>query len=319
MRLPYPPAVSANPARCCEAVIGLALGSAVSGAMLAQLGAVWLPVTIVILGTLACAMGIGLLFRRSSGLDTATAILASLPGGTVGLVVVAREMGGDDRVVAFSQYLRILVILVTTPFLASTLANRDGVVSATAESAPKSLTSVLVALAAGIAGWWLARKVRLPVPALLGPMLAAATLSVVLPRSPAHVPAALLNVAFGLVGLDVGLRFTGELLRQLRALLRTILLSIALLLASSFLLALLFCGLTGVALLDGYLATTPGGITVVAAAAYGTGANTALVMAIQMLRVVLMLLATPALVRLATGVSRHGAAARAPSVAPVVP
>jgi hypothetical protein len=53
-----------------------------------------------------------------------------------------------------------------------------------------------------------------------------------------------------------------------------------------------------VSLLDAYLATTPGGLTVVAATAYGAGANTALITAIQMLRLIVMLATAPALVRL---------------------
>jgi uncharacterized membrane protein AbrB (regulator of aidB expression) len=54
-------------------------------------------------------------------------------------------------------------------------------------------------------------------------------------------------------------------------------------------------------LLDAYLATTPGGLTVVAATAYGTGANTALVSAIQMIRLIVMLAAAPVLVRVTVG------------------
>jgi uncharacterized membrane protein AbrB (regulator of aidB expression) len=52
-----------------------------------------------------------------------------------------------------------------------------------------------------------------------------------------------------------------------------------------------------VSLLDGYLATTPGGLYAVLPIAYGAGANTTFVLAVQGLRLFVMVLAAPAVVR----------------------
>ena len=57
--------------------------------------------------------------------------------------------------------------------------------------------------------------------------------------------------------------------------------------------------LTGVSLLDGYLATTPGGIYAVLATAISSGGDVTFVVAVQVLRVIVMLLVAPALARLA--------------------
>ena len=54
----------------------------------------------------------------------------------------------------------------------------------------------------------------------------------------------------------------------------------------------------GVSLLDGYLATTPGGLYAVLPIAYGSGADTTFVLAVQGLRLLAMILAAPAVVRL---------------------
>lgn len=51
-------------------------------------------------------------------------------------------------------------------------------------------------------------------------------------------------------------------------------------------------------MLDGYLATSPGGIYAVLGTAAGSGSNVAFVMASQVIRVVLMLLAAPFIARL---------------------
>src|SRR5438067_643747 len=65
-----------------------------------------------------------------------------------------------------------------------------------------------MAAALAMGGWLLARTVRLPAPSLLGPMLLAAGAAIALPGLATHVPAPVLEGAFALVGLDVGLRFT---------------------------------------------------------------------------------------------------------------
>jgi hypothetical protein len=52
-----------------------------------------------------------------------------------------------------------------------------------------------------------------------------------------------------------------------------------------------------VSLLDAYLATTPGGLYAVLATAFGSGANTTFVLAVQGLRLLVMVLAAPLVVR----------------------
>jgi uncharacterized membrane protein AbrB (regulator of aidB expression) len=55
---------------------------------------------------------------------------------------------------------------------------------------------------------------------------------------------------------------------------------------------------TSATLLDAYLATTPGGLYAVLAAAFGSGADTTFVLAVQTLRVLVMVLLAPVVVRL---------------------
>jgi len=294
--------VGERPARVAQAVIGVGLGATLTASTLPQLGALWLPVTAITLATLLLAVALGLLLRRVSGLDVATAVLACVPGGAVGLVVMAREMDADDRLVAFSQYLRVLMILVATPLFATALVGaHGGGGSAGAPVVEAGVGAAAVAAALAVGGSVLARAARLAAPSLLGPMILAAALAIALPAVAVHVPQAVLEGAFALVGLDVGLRFTGDVVQQLGRLMPVLGLCIALLLALSFVLALALTATTSVSLLDAYLATTPGGLTVVAATAYGTGANTALVSAIQMIRLIVMLAAAPVLVRLTVG------------------
>lgn len=62
-------------------------------------------------------------------------------------------------------------------------------------------------------------------------------------------------------------------------------------------LAGLLAGTTHLSLLDAYLATTPGGINAVLVTAFASGANTSLVIGVQGVRLFIMVLAAPVLVR----------------------
>ena len=68
--------------------------------------------------------------------------------------------------------------------------------------------------------------------------------------------------------------------------------------ATCFGLAVLLDLATSATLLDAYLATTPGGLYAVLAAAFGSGADTTFVLAVQTLRVLVMVLLAPAMVRI---------------------
>ena len=111
------------------------------------------------------------------------------------------------------------------------------------------------------------------------------------------VPDLLGQTAFALIGLQVGLRFTPATVRLLGRLTVPVLLSIAGLLVSCFGLAVLLDLTTSATLLDSYLATTPGGLYAVLAVAYGSGADTTFIVAVQSLRVVAMVLLAPLAVR----------------------
>ena len=65
---------------------------------------------------------------------------------------------------------------------------------------------------------------------------------------------------------------------------------------------------THLSLLDAYLATTPGGINAVLVIAFASGANTSLVIGVQGVRLFIMVLAAPVLVRFL--VRRHARLAR---------
>ena len=293
------PQVSPSVFRVAQAITGVSLGVYVQSSSLSAVAGAWLPVTIVSAGTLALSLLCGWALVRTVHLDPPTAALGMVAGGASGIVGMARELGADDRLVAVMQYLRVFVVVLLTPILvALAFSHPHGANPGSAPAGAPLIGSVrdwaLVAAALG-AGALAAVLTRIPAGSMLGPMVAAAVLAVTV--GDFQVPTIIREPAFAAIGLQVGLRFTRELLHQAGRLLLPTLLCIAGLLVACFGLAVVLDATTDASLLDAYLATTPGGLYAVLAAAFGTGANTTFVIAVQSLRLFVMVLLAPVVVR----------------------
>ena len=101
--------------------------------------------------------------------------------------------------------------------------------------------------------------------------------------------------------VEVGLRFTAETLRAMGRLLGPVVVAILALMAGSFLFALGLSATTSASLLESYLATTPGGLYAVLAVAFGAGADTTFVVAVQTLRLLSLVILAPFVVRWVVG------------------
>jgi uncharacterized protein len=293
------PDVSPSVFRVAQAVTGVSLGVYVQSSSLSSVADAWLPVTIVSAGTLGLSLLCGWVLVRAVGLDSPTAALGMIAGGASGIVGMARELGADDRLVAVMQYLRVFVVVLLTPILVALAFSHPhgpspGAVPADTpvigEVRDWALTGAALAAGALAAG-----VTRIPAGSMLGPMIVAAVLAVTV--GDFQVPAIVREPAFAAIGLQVGLRFTRDLLGQVGRLLLPTLLCIAGLLVACFGLALILDATTDASLLDAYLATTPGGLYAVLAAAFGTGADTTFVIAVQSLRLFVMVLLAPVVVR----------------------
>jgi uncharacterized protein len=286
-------------AAAAQAVVGVSIGALVDPETLAALGEDWLPVVLVTLATLLLTVGAGLLLRRQPGISPVTGAFAMIAGGASGITAMARDLGADDRMVAVLQYLRVVLIVVAMPVVATTVYGADPAAGTAvpAEAAPGWPAGLLFTAGCAVVGVLLARLVRLPVPALLGPLLVAAAVDLGGLSGGAAVPGPVEAAAFLLIGLQVGLRFTVAGLRTVgRALLPALAVIVGLVVACAGL-GLVLSAATGVSELDAYLATTPGGLYAVLATATGTGADATFVLAVQVLRLFVMLLAAPLIAR----------------------
>ncbi|GLZ43863.1 membrane protein [Actinomycetospora sp. NBRC 106375] len=298
-----PVAVDKRATAGAQAVIGVVIGLLARPETLGAVAADWLPVLAISVATLVASMGAGLAMGLQRGVSPLTGMLAQTAGGASGLVAISRELGGDERVVSVVQYLRVGLVTATMPVVAvvgygagHVGAGGAGGATDTGGTAPWWV-GLLVVAGCSIVGIPIARRLHVPAGALLGPMVLAAALSLSGVLVGVSVPSLLVDVAYAVIGWQAGLRFTR---RALATVLRVLPLATALILAVIAVcagLGLVLSWATGMTPLEGYLATTPGGVYAVLATAISSGVDVTSVVAVQVLRVLLMLIVAPLLAR----------------------
>jgi membrane AbrB-like protein len=283
-----------------QAVTGVTLGAYLQSSALSAVGRSWLPVLLASAATLLLSIGAGVVLARVTATDTRTAALGMVAGGASGIVGMADDLGGDDRLVAFMQYARVLIVVLITPVLVPIVFSGHHVGGASSiASGPVFghpldwLVTIALAAAGSIGG----RRVGVPGAALLGPMILAGIVTLASIGGGFSVPPVLAQTAFAVIGMRIGLRFTVATVRLVGRLLIPVTLAILGLLVACFGLAVGLELTTPASLLDAYLATTPGGLYAVLAVAFGAGANTTFIIAVQGLRVLVMVLLAPVMVR----------------------
>ena len=282
-----------------QAVIGVTIGALVRLGTLATIGEHWLPILLVTLATLVLSLAAGQLLRLQRGISRVTGAFSMIAGGASGITAMAHDLGADERMVAVLQYLRVLLIVVLMPVAATAVYGADpgSGAPAAADAGPGWPAGLLFTVACAGVGGVLGWISRVPVGVLLGPMIIAAVVDLSGLSHGAQVPALVGSAAFLAIGLQVGVSFTRESLRSVgRALPLALAIIVGLVLGCAGLGALL-ARTAGVASLDAYLATTPGGLYAVLATATAGGADATFVLAVQVLRLFVMLLSAPLLAR----------------------
>ncbi len=280
-----------------QGVLGTYIGTLMQSHTLAALGTRWPAALLVGFATLLLSVGAGALLGRHRDTDSLTGSLALVAGGASGLVAIARELGGDERTVAVVQYLRVGLVTFSLPLVAALYPHTPG--ASSAASGPQrpwwfDVGFTVVCVAGGVAAGLLS---RLPAGGLLGPLVASAALSLSGVAEGATVPWVLVAAGYLVIGWQAGVGFTRESLASMARLLpwaTALIVGVGIGCAG---LGFALSAMTGVSALDGYLATTPGGIYAVLAVAASSHVDVTFVVAAQLIRVLLMLFLAPAAAR----------------------
>ena len=286
------------PVFAAQTVVGCLVARAFTGDIVLRFAKDWPLFLGVVLAILATSFALGWALARYKVLPGTTAVWGIAPGGASAMMLMAGAFGADARLVAFMQYLRVVLVAAAASVVARLWMG--------APAHPVAATPWLTALAswdfvatvaiAGLGGA-LGHALRIPAGALLVPMLVGAVLEatgvvrIVLPDW-------LLAISYAFLGWSIGLGFTREILRHAARALPAVLLAILVMMGVSGALAWLLVRVAGVDAMTAYLATSPGGVDSVAIIGAASNVDLSFVMALQTLRVVIVLAFGPPLARL---------------------
>jgi uncharacterized protein len=284
-----PPKAVLRPAQGCIGVVAAAPLAGVATAKMVR----YLGVSVMCSGAtlILCLLCAWVLVRAAKTLSPATALLSTLAGGASGISTMAPELRVDHRYVALSQYLRLVVVTLTLPLVLQLAAHPGAATSASGGGRVSLLTTLTAAAVIGGAGY-AGLRLKWPAPFLLGPMLVALLIGIgsqgdfVL-----GLPPAVNVVAYMVIGWQAGGSFTRSALRQFVRLLPLTCTFIGVAIGGCLGLAAAISAWAGLGLSmsQAYLATTPGGIYAVLAAANDSGAG-AVVVTMQVFRLLVMVL-----------------------------
>lgn len=278
-------------------VIGVMLGAAFTPEMTGDLTLWGASLSMMLLAT-AVMMAFSVWFsRRVAGHSLDTALYAGVPGGVSAVTGMALDSNADLRVVGMTHAVRILVLLVAIPPVLQAIGHVD-LGSAMPDPAqwlwlPGPADAAWLA-GAGVLGAWLGHLVRLPNAMLFGPALASAALHLT-GVTHAAVPPTLLALAQVIIGVSVGVRFTGTSLARVGHTLVMAALQALGLLAIAILAAWGIHAATGVSLPAALLAYMPGGAPELSLVALSLGIDPAFVTAHHLLRITVLILLMPVL------------------------
>lgn len=273
-------------------ILGVAVGATFTPALLLSMAGMWptlslIPVMIVSVGVLGVPY-----FKRLWGYDFPTSYYAAMPGGLQDMLVFGEEAGGNVRSLSLIHATRILLIVVSLPFLLQAFWDVD---LSKPPGAP--ITSIApiqlgIMVLCALVGWRVAKAIGLFGASILGPMIAAgiAALAGFLQHRP---PAEAIWAAQFFIGMTVGVKYSGITLAEVQRDLVAGAGYCGILLVLTFLfveIVYLFGLAPG---LEALLAFAPGGQAEMTVLALIVGADMAFVIAHHVLRIVVVIIGAP--------------------------
>lgn len=284
-----------------QSVVGCLIAASISMAVVPVILGRWPLFVGAVLATLAASSLLGFAISRWRILPGSTAVWGTTPGAASAMVLMAEAFGADARLVAFMQYLRVIVVSLAAALIARLWVDQHAVSEAVVWPPPVDVAAFATTVLVAAAGAALGRGLRLPAPWFLGSFLLGVLAHVVL-GLPFDLPPWLLALSYALIGWTIGLNFTAEVLRHALRALPQVLADILALMAFCGMLAWLLTTVAGIDPLTAYLATSPGGMDTVAIVAVASkSVDISFVMALQLLRFLVVLLAGPPLARRLAG------------------
>lgn len=237
-------------------------------------------------------------FRHVAGFDLSTAIFSGAPGTLTAMVIVGGESGADERMIALTQGLRVVIVVILMPMVVTAImstAPSHG--SVLPDGGPFAWSEVAWLCAAGVCGYLVSTVFNLPAAAMTGALIAATALYLggLVSYRP---PDALLWLALWVLGSSIGSRFSTVSAQTFFRVSKHAIAATLIIIAVSALFALLASWLTGTRYLTALISFTPGGVAEMCLIAIAFDVDPAFVAVHHLTRIAILIMAVPLTARI---------------------
>jgi len=245
--------------------------------------------TIIALGA---SIVIAIVTSKVTKEDLQSCIIGMLPGGmTMSLLMAEEDKRVNPNVVMVMQVIRLFGVIISVPFLTVWLLDAKVIHSPLAMSSQAGYHWAIF-LPLTVLGGFIATKLKLPTPILLGSILMTTIFNIFV-GSVQQVPGLLMSPAQLSIGLYMGMIMDAKRIAKTRNVLPFVLGGTALLVVISIGVAYVLSDRYGFSLVTAFLAMAPGGIAEMALAGLSMGEDVATILAYQLVRLLAINLLVP--------------------------
>jgi uncharacterized protein len=265
-------------------VIGVFLGGSFTPDLLARAGDWLFSLSLMIVFVPLITFVASEYFRRAANFDRATAIFSGAPGTLTAMVIIGGESGADERMIALTQGLRVVIVVILMPMVVTAvLATAPHEGSVLPDGGPFRAVEGAWLGAAGLCGYVIAHVFKLPAAAMTGAM------SVVTYRP----PDGLLWLALWILGSAIGSRFSTVTAETFFRISKHAVAATTIIISVSALFAFLASWLTDTPYLTALLSFTPGGVAEMCLIAIAFDVDPAFVAVHHLVRIAILITVVP--------------------------
>jgi len=236
-----------------------------------------------------------------SGVDYPTVLTGSIPGGLSQMIIFAEEMKGINiTTVTFLQVSRLLMIVFVVPFIifgpVFNISHTNTELAGSAQIGFEPIIMPVVFLIVCILGVLIGKKLRLPTPFLLGPILGTGFLTYAGLTGPT-LPSSVMDASQLMIGGYIGMLLKPEKLERKSLTITLALFSGFLLVMESLLLSFFLSDALNINIVTSFLSLAPGGMDQMGIIAHEVNADLSIVSGFQLFRLFFIYFAVPPILR----------------------
>lgn len=231
---------------------------------------------------------------KLAGEDLKSCIIGMLPGGmTMSMLLAEEDKNINPNVVIVMQVLRLFGVVVSVPFLVIYLLDAR-IIGSSIAMPNHGGYHWLIFIPLAICGGFIAKKVHMPTPILLGAILATAVFTVAVGRVQ-PVPGWLMAPAQASIGIFMGMQLDAGRVAKAKNVIPCVVAGTIVLIGISIAMANVLSARYGFSLVTAFLAMAPGGIAEMSLVGMSMGEDVSIILTYQLVRVFAINLLIPPL------------------------